>query len=60
MRRAFQPHVHAALEAIDKLDRAAFVRGLSSAPELAAVAAASQAVQEAVGLRTAGVTAWAL
>lgn len=60
VRRAFQPHVHAALEAIDKLDRAAFVRGLSSAPELAAVAAASEAVQAAVGLRTPGVTAWAL
>lgn len=60
VRRAFQPHVFTALEALEKLDRAAFVRGLSSAPELAAVVAASQAVQAAVGLRTAGATAWAL
>lgn len=60
VRRAFHPHVLAALDHLDKLDRAAFVRGLSNAPELAAVTTASLAVQSAVRLRTPASAAWAL
>lgn len=59
VRRAFHPHVLGALDHLDKLDRAAFVRGLSAAPELAAVTNASLTVQAAVRLRTAA-AAWAL
>jgi len=50
VRRAFHSHVLQTLDQLDKLDRAAFVRGLSAAPELAAVTNASHAVQFAVGL----------
>jgi hypothetical protein len=50
VRRAFHPHVLATLDQLDRLDRAAFVRGLSRAPELSAVLNASRSVQSAVRL----------
>jgi hypothetical protein len=50
VRRAFHPHVNTAMEQLEKLDKAAFVRGLTRLPELVAVDDAALAMQAAVGL----------
>jgi hypothetical protein len=60
VRRAFQPHVAAAVGQVEKLGRAAALRGLASSPELGAVKNASRAVQAAVQLSAVVAAVFAL
>jgi hypothetical protein len=50
VRRAFHPHVNAAMDQLGKLDKAAFVRGLTRRTEVVAVDDAAHGVRAAVGL----------
>ncbi|HUQ06402.1 MAG TPA: hypothetical protein VM261_28055 [Kofleriaceae bacterium] len=60
VRRAFQPHVVAAIGQIEKLERAALLRGLGASPELGAVKTASRAVHAAVQLSAVVAAVFAL
>jgi hypothetical protein len=60
VRRAFQPHVTAAMDQVERLNRAAFLRGLGASPELGAVTTASRAVKAAVQLTAVVAAVFAL